>query len=74
MEIKDAVAKVKEELLNDNSYRETWKSSIAMAYVDSVRWYKNKHNKKYLNSDDKHTIANEAAEHFLKLLCDQYKK
>ena len=35
---------------------------------------KNKHNKKYLNSDDKHTIANEAAEHFLKLLCDQYKK
>lgn len=28
--------------------------------------------KKQLNKEDKHIIANDAAEHFLKLLCDEY--
>jgi hypothetical protein len=29
--------------------------------------------KKRLNKEDVHIIANDAAEHFLKLLCDEYR-
>lgn len=56
------------ELKTDSSYYESWKSNIAMAYIDSEHNYKKKSKKKYLNSKDKHLIANEAANNFLKML------
>ena len=34
---------------------------------------KKKTGKKRLNKEDAHIIANDAAEHFLKLLCDEYR-
>lgn len=69
MKTKDAFLKITNELKNNKGYYESWKSNIAMAYIDSERWYKEKHKKKTLNAPDKHIIANEAAEYFLKLLC-----
>ena len=55
-------------LKTDESYRISWVVNIAMAYIDCERWYKERTGKKYLNRQDKHIIANEAAEYFLKLL------
>ena len=60
--VKEAISKITTELKNDTDYRESWKANIAMAYKDCERWYK----------EDAHVIANDAAEHFLKLLCDDY--
>ena len=72
MELKEAISKITTELKNDTGYRESWKANIAMAYKDCERWYKEKTGKKRLNKEDAHIIANDAAEHFLKLLCDEY--
>lgn len=57
------------ELKTDKEYYEGWKANIAMAYIDSEHWYKQKTGKKHLNRKDKHIIANNAAEYFLRLLC-----
>lgn len=73
MELKEAISKITTELKSDISYRESWKANIAMAYKDCERWYKEKTGKKRLNKEDAHIIANDAAEHFLKLLCDEYR-
>ena len=56
--------------LKDKDYRHGWVSSIAMSQIDCERWYREKNNKvgKYLNYKDRHTVANEGAEYFLKLL------
>ncbi len=56
--------------LKDEGYRKSWIANIAMSYIDNERWYREKNNKigKYLNYKDRHSIANLAAEHFLKLL------
>lgn len=72
MELKEAISKITNELKNDTGYRESWKANIAMAYKDCEHWYKQKTGKKKLNREDKHIIANDAAEHFLNLLCDEY--
>lgn len=56
-------------LKSDEGYREGWKANIAMAYLDCERQYKKKTGKKQLNYQDKHTIANDAADYFLNLLC-----
>ncbi len=58
------------ENLKDEETRDGWVANIAMAHVDSERWYREKNNKvgKYLNYSDKHTIANNAAKYFLQLL------
>jgi len=71
-ELKEAISKLTTELKNDKEYRESWKANIAMSYKDNEYWYKKQTGKKKLNIDDKHIIANNAAEHFLKLLCDEY--
>jgi predicted Zn-dependent protease len=71
--LKEAISKITKELKNDKDYRRSWSANIAMAYIDNERWYKQKTGKKTLNRKDKHAIANNAAEHFLKLLCDEYK-
>ena len=56
-------------LNNDSDYRIGWVANIAMAYKDCERWYKEKHDKKRLTSKDRHLIANESAEYFIKNLC-----
>lgn len=73
MTIKKAISEITKQLKKDKGYRIGWTANIAMSYIDSERWYKEKTGKKYLNRKDKHTIANNAADHFLKLLCDEYK-
>lgn len=71
--LKEAISKITSELKTDKEYRRSWSANIAMAYIDNEHWYKQKTKKKTLNQKDKHTIANNAVEHFLKLLCDEYK-
>jgi hypothetical protein len=55
------------EALKDPEYRQGWIANIAMAQLDNERWYREENGKlgKRLNRMDKHTIANNAAEHFL---------
>lgn len=69
MSIKKAIATLTDELKKDEGYRQSWQSNLAVSYLDNEYWYKQKTGKKYLNRDDKHIIANNAADHFLKLLC-----
>lgn len=71
MGIEEALLKITTELTNDAEYRESWKANIAMSYKDCEHWYKQKTGKKQFNNEDRHIIANEAAEYFLKLLCDE---
>jgi hypothetical protein len=56
--------------LKDPEYRRGWVANIAMAHIDCERRYREENNKvgKYLNSKDRHAIANKGAEYFLKLL------
>lgn len=72
MTTKKAISEITKKLKTDKDYRRSWSANIAMAYIDNEHWYKQKTGKKHLNKKDKHTIANNAAEHFLKLLCDEY--
>lgn len=66
--IKNAMTILTNELKNDYGYRLGWISNIAMAYKDNEHWYKTKYNKKYLNRNDKHIIANLSAEYFIEQL------
>jgi hypothetical protein len=68
-ELEKAISIITNEIKNDVGYRESWKANIAMAYKDCEHWYKQETGKKQLNKEDKHIIANNAAEHFLNLLC-----
>ena len=63
------VADLIKELKADKGYYESWKANIAMAYKDNEYWYRQKTGKKTLNKQDKHIIANNAADYFLQLLC-----
>ena len=67
----EALAKV-QECLKEEDFRNSWVANIAMAHLDNERWYRKKHNKvgKYLNSKDRHSIANLGAEYFIKILCE----
>jgi hypothetical protein len=42
-----------------------YKANLAMQFIDHVHYYKVTFNKKYLNGEDLHKIANDAAECFL---------
>jgi hypothetical protein len=50
----------------EGSYFHTWQSNIAMAFVDAYQWKKSKNN--IVTEKDIHSIANDAAVHFLNLL------
>ena len=69
----DAFRRLQKKLRSDKGYRLSWIANIAMAYIDCERWYREKTGKKSLSKTDKHKIANDAAEYFLKQLCDQSK-
>ncbi len=72
MKLSKALKRVTKELKNDLEYRNTWSSNIAMAYKESELNYKKTTGKKPVSIIDKHVVANNAAEHFIKLLCDEY--
>lgn len=59
--------------LKDKDYRRSWVANIAMAFKDRHYQYKKEKNKKVLSNEDIHIVANEAAEYFIKLLCDEFK-
>lgn len=67
--MKEVIEKLNEGL-KDPEYRQGWIANIAMAQLDSERWYREKQNKvgKYLNYKDRRVIANLGAEYFLELL------
>lgn len=71
--LKIEIEKLTQALNNDEGYRIGWVANIAMAYKDNEHWYKQKTGKKYLNRTDKHIIANNAAEYFIKQLCSSLK-
>jgi len=62
-----AIGTLTRALKKDEGYRIGWKANIAMAFVDTYRQQKGR-----TGYAKVHKIANEAAEHFLKLLCDEY--
>jgi len=68
MKTQEAIEHLRDEFKKDPGYRYGWQANIAMAYKDNERWYMEKTGKKYLNKEDKHTIANNAANYFLDLL------
>lgn len=74
IELNKAISRITDEIQYDISYRESWKANIAMAYKDCEHWYKKETGRKQLNREDKHIIANNAAEHFLNLLCNHLPK
>ena len=74
MTTQEAVGHLIQELKSDPSYRIGWQASIAMAFYDNAYQYKKKKNKKYLSMVDIHTIANDAANNFLNLLCADKKE
>jgi hypothetical protein len=57
------------QLEEDKELRQAWSANIAMAYKDNWTWYAKKTGKKVMNAEDRHIIANNAAEYFLNLLC-----
>jgi hypothetical protein len=72
MGLQTALKIVTDELKNDKEFRQSWVANIAMAYKDTRKQYQKKAGKKFLNLADDHIISNDAAEHFIKLLCDEY--
>ena len=70
MKVEEAMDVLIKALKQDTGYRQSWIANIAMAYMDCEHWYKEKHNKNFLNKNDKHIIANDAAEHFLRNLME----
>ncbi len=69
----DPISELVKLLKRDMGYRIAWKANIAMAFKDRWRQYKKENKKKAIYYKDIHVIANESAEYFLKLLCDQLK-
>lgn len=63
------IAKIKK----DKGLREAYQANIAMAFYDAHGNYKKKTGKKSLSNKDIHTVANIAADNFLRLLCDEIK-
>lgn len=62
-----------DELKTDKDLRRAYHDNIAMAFKDNYSWYAQKTGKKVMSRKDRHIIANNAAEYFLKLLCDEFK-
>lgn len=70
--LKSALAVVTANLKKDKEYRESWKANIAMAFKDRVAKHKNDNPGDVIEMDV-HEVANDAAENFLQLLCDEIK-
>jgi uncharacterized protein YdaT len=68
-DLKNAIEILVTALKTDEGYRESWKANIAIAFKDDYYWYKTNNEKDYLNNQDIHIVANNAADNFLKILC-----
>ena len=66
--LQKAINTVTKALKNDSGYRIAWQANIAMAFYDTYRQQNGRTGRVKV-----HKIANEAADHFLKLLCNEYK-
>lgn len=73
MKTAEAMKQLKKALQKDKEYRYSWVANIAMAYKDNYHWWKVKHKKSVMNKEDLHCIANNAAEYFIKQICDEHK-
>lgn len=73
MTTQQAIKHLTKQLKKDKDYRYSWQANIAMAFKDNWYWYKRKTGKKVMNIQDRHVIANEAADYFLKSLCNELK-
>lgn len=60
-------------LKKDKDLREAWQANISMSIMDKYRTYKKRSKKSALSTWDMCWVAEEAADHFLKLLLDEYK-
>lgn len=65
------IKELTDNLKKDKEMREAWKANIAMAYKDNWAQYAKRKGKTTMNSEDRHIIANNAAEYFLDLLCGE---
>lgn len=65
---KQAVEKLCGELKNDKGYYFGWQSNIAMAILDTKRWFLEEHGLKEVPKEMEHSLANKAAIHFLNSL------
>lgn len=65
--MKNSIKKLRKAFKNDEEYRNAWIANIAMSFKDE--YDRERRKKKYLNSQDIHKIANNAADEFLKILC-----
>jgi len=71
-ELENAVAVLCKELDSDESYYISWKANIAMAFKDEFHRKAGKPVEMvFVNADDVHEIANQAADNFLKLLIEK---
>lgn len=66
--LKAAITTLCEELTQDKDYCYSWQANIAMAFVDSYRWYWEKLGVPTSQNPHIHKIANEAAIYFLRNL------
>jgi len=57
------------QLKKDKGLRLAWSANIAMAFKDTYDQHAKKKGSRVMNQDELHDIANEAAEHFLTVLC-----
>lgn len=69
----DDLAPIIKKLQNNEDYRESWRSTIALAFYDKYMIRKAKKGKNPLTVNDITIISDEAAEYFLKLLCHEIK-
>ena len=79
--LEKAIKTLTKALKKDKDYRRGWTANIAMAQLDAehnfrvnYKFPKRHPSTLYLNREDKHTIANTAAENFIGLLCKKVKK
>jgi hypothetical protein len=68
--ISKAVKVLKKSFRKDEDYRNAWVANIAMSFVDAYNCRLQKTKKKTLSVEERHTVANEAADNFIKYLED----
>lgn len=68
MKLKKAVKTLSKSLRKDKDLYYAYQSNIAMQFKDEYSKKRKRKNYDYLNNDDIHDIANDAAKNFLNLL------
>lgn len=73
MSIKNEIEQMTNAMKKDKEYRNSFKATLAMSFKDNYYQYKKKTGKKQMSNEDIHIIANNGADYFLRLLCDEIK-